>query len=85
MTWNYRITRHRERRLGKRCVWYAIHEVYYHKNKRPYMISKEPIAPVGEDSKELEHTLVMMLKDALRAPVIDYDDPCFGKPDKKRK
>jgi len=73
MSWNYRVIRHRRRKTKKLDgeTWYAVHEVYYDKKLRPYMVSKEPDGPQGDSVKEILSTLVRMMNDVLRHEVID--------------
>lgn len=94
MTWNYRVVKRKhaviKTRNRKAVVEYsyAIHEVYYHKNKKGKweadMMTREPVQLVGESLISLRTQLDMMKKDFLRdAPVLDYDHPPWKK--KKRK
>lgn len=75
MTWNYRILRRREKGPdGKTRVFYALHEVYYHKKNgklTPDGYTADAISPIADTAEELRVDLSTMLRDALRAPVID--------------
>lgn len=88
MTWSYRIIRHKdkyEKELYKRLkkdkkwtgkreiIWYAIHEVHYRKNGKPYLVTTEPVNVLGDNKNELLDTLFMIMKDAFYYPVLDYD------------
>ena len=63
--WNYRIIKH----VDNGETWHGIHEVYYGKKKKIEAWSADPIAPVGETTKELKSDLNMMTQ-AFRAPVL---------------
>ena len=87
MTWSYRIIRHKDkyekelydklkkdkRWKGKReNIWYAIHEVHYRKNGKPYLVTTEPINIIGNNKDELLNDLFSIMKDAFHYPVLDY-------------
>ena len=83
MTWNYRIIRKCGLRDsdGKRIdedddlrnVWYAIHEVYYDENDKPFMCSMEPEYPCGETVDELIWSFSHFIE-AFNKPILDYDE-----------
>ena len=68
MIWNYRVVR----KASDNEEYFGIHEVFYNEKKEPYMVTMEPIAAYGESVEDLlEH--YEMMKEAFRAPVLDYD------------
>lgn len=77
MSWNYRVVKTRTRRTFKNghkveSTTYAIREVFYDKKGRPYAYSDEADAPIGDSVDDLRATLVMMLRDTYRMPVLNY-------------
>lgn len=68
MSWNYRIVMKNDG-YG---IGYGIHETFY-ENGVPYGISKDPIAPWGEDLEELEASFELM-QEALKKDILDYDN-----------
>lgn len=68
MNWNYRIVRH----VDKDEKWYAIHEVYYNEKGKIFAISSEPIAPAGDNIKEINKDFSLM-KRAFQKPVIKFN------------
>lgn len=76
MTWNYRIMK-RASKVGRKInIWYGLYEVYYRKDKKPYMCTEEPEV-IGDTPAEVVECLAMMLRDATKVnvPVLDYDNP----------
>ena len=67
MTWSYRIIRHKD----KYKVWYAVHEVFYHKNGKPYSVTEKPVDIIGDNQLEVKDAIFMILKDAFYYPVLD--------------
>lgn len=79
MTWNHRVIL----RKGTNGAqdYYAIHEVFYNKDGKPYLVTEEGVDVGGANLEELEETLEWMTK-ALSQPVIDmtyFDDLKFRK------
>lgn len=83
-TWSYRIIRHTERYKkesilpkfwhkykNKKIIYYALHEVHYRKNGKPYLVTEEPISTIGDTKADLLDTMFTMLKDAFYYPVLD--------------
>lgn len=69
--WNYRIVRHRTRRI----TWYGLHEVYYDKSRKVTLWAPRPSA-TGDSPKDLIAGLAMQLRDATNseAPILDQKD-----------
>lgn len=92
MTWNYRIVKRvnkptKRNGLKEPVVWYAMHEVFYHKHGKKYIADSrtlEPDAVIGDTREECIEQLEMMLKDAKKAPVINEEDIGGRKDCKKR-
>lgn len=68
MSWNYRIMKHSH----KSGDYYAIHECFMD-NGVVTSWTEDEIAPLGETVEELIETLEMMLKDAKKNEVLDYE------------
>jgi len=85
MSWNYRLVRHKETVNGRKILWFAIHEVYYDRKKRPNRISVDAIPAHGDKPHEVMQDLSRMLSGAVLMPIVNYDDPCFGPTKKKRR
>jgi len=66
MSWNYRILRHTK---GKN-TWYAVHEVFYKKDK-PVSCTVDPIDITSEEIKGIKWVLKHMAK-ATKRPILDY-------------
>tara|TARA_R110002074_G_scaffold318561_1_gene488915 strand:- start:771 stop:1058 length:288 start_codon:yes stop_codon:yes gene_type:complete len=66
--WNYRVIRHVDTKSDE--VYYQIHEVYYDTNKNPESMTENGIAPYGENTEELSHSMIHMMS-ALTEPVLD--------------
>ena len=77
MTWNHRVMKHTNDH-GE--TYYRIHEVFYDGKDVVSGWTQEPIAPVGENKKDLKKELKRML-DSLDKPVLDYET---GLPVKKK-
>jgi hypothetical protein len=82
MTWNIRIVHHRNIIPAKKSItkkkmvvdWYALHEVYYNKKGKPYMLTTEPRSIVGDTPAEVrEYVLMCMKAMKVRIPILDYD------------
>ena len=67
MTWNYRLTAHE----SESETVFQIHEVYYHKNGEPSLVSVDEIGAHGETIAEVKKDLKMM-KNALKKPIFSY-------------
>lgn len=63
MTWNYRIFRHKNKYANKVTYWYALHEVFYNDEGKPFTYATEPDA-VGDSIDDLVAGITLMLKDA---------------------
>ena len=63
--WNYRIVR--------KGNDFAIYEVYYNDNGKPFAFTDEPCRPWGESLDELK-TDMKYFQEALSAPVLDSQD-----------
>ena len=63
-TWNYRVV--------KKDEYVGIHEAYYNGEGNVYMVTVDPVSPVGEDLDQLKTTLELMLE-ALDDGVLDFD------------
>ena len=70
MSWNYRIVKNSS---GQEDC-YAIHEAYYKRRKKPHSISQDPIPAEGETKEEVIEELKMMLHDAEKYDVLNYED-----------
>jgi hypothetical protein len=67
--WNYRLVRRRM----KGETFYDIHEAYYDDAGKVWSITKEPTTAHGDTRDEVLECLARMMKDILRAPVLDYN------------
>jgi len=67
--WNYRLVR---RKFNKE-TFYGVHEAFYDKNQKVWAITEEPMRVFEDSRAEVLETLATMIKDVLRAPVLDYD------------
>lgn len=67
MSWNCRIMRHRVKVRGKNVVWYAMHEVFYNKDKKVCAYTHEPARAIGDNVNDLIGYLETLLKDAKRS------------------
>ena len=77
MSWNHRVVKrtfvHDEGGKDEyREDQYGIHEAYYDKNKKVFMITEDTTGPSGSNMAELKQSLEWMAK-ALEHPVLDYD------------
>lgn len=71
--WNYRVMRqvvNTKRSIGK-VVSFGIHEVFYDGKDKVTGWTKDAVAVVGDNVKELKSDLMMMTQ-ALLCPVLDY-------------
>ncbi len=70
--WNYRVVK---RRLPppENHDWYAIHEAHFDDNGNLTSITERPVATESDSMQGLRQVRSLMFQ-ALRAPVIDYDD-----------
>lgn len=92
MTWNNRIVKRtnkptKKNGLKEPVVYYAVHEVFYHKHENKYIADSRTMNPddiVGETPEECIEQLEMMLRDAKRSPVLDDEDIGKNKECKKR-
>lgn len=64
--WHYGVIRKTNRRNNKTCHYYQIHKIFDEKTW-----TTEPITPLGEDLKELQIVLGMMITDTARFPVYE--------------
>ena len=71
--WNYRLVRQRIRKRGSDEMFYAVHEAYYDKNDKVWAITTNPSAPRGDNRDEVLSVLARMMRDVLRAPVLDFN------------
>jgi len=76
MSWDYRVVRKRCEQTGDE--FYAIHEVFFDEEDRPWGCTIEPVLPIGESLHELTGDMVMFITAILEANqdnelVIDYD------------
>lgn len=93
MTWNNRIVKRttkptKKNGLTEPTVYYAVHEVFYHKHGKKYIPDSRTMNPddiIGETPEECIEQLKMMLRDAKRAPVLDDKDIGGNKECKKLK
>lgn len=69
--WNYRIVR---RKWDKGPDTFGIHEAYYDDKKKVHSITEDSVSPFGETRDEVLSCLRMMINDADRAPVLNYED-----------
>lgn len=74
MSWNYRVMKHVEDEV----TWYGIHEVFYNDKDQIVAWSKEPQHPFGISFKEIINSLTMMLNDAKKYNILDYDMEAEG-------
>lgn len=78
MTWNYRIVK---RRHDRDKETFALHEVYYDSEGRPWGMTVEP-ATFGCDDDEgaegVSWALAQALADAIRLPVLDEPEKWPG-------
>jgi len=68
-SWNYRLIRHIE---PPNKEWYAIHEVYYEKD-RPVTITDGPTRPAADSVEGLKADMQRMME-AFDKPFLDYDN-----------
>jgi len=66
--WNYRVIK----RLTGGDPVYAIHEVYYKKNK-PTFVTTEPVCPLGNSLKGLKEDFKFYVEEFKR-PTLNYED-----------
>lgn len=69
--WRYIIVR---RKGGLQGTYLALHEGYFEGDGRMHSYTKEPVTTIADDEQDMRATLVMMLSDAIRYPVIDEAD-----------
>ncbi len=70
MTWKYCVIR-KTHRVGKKTKhYYQIHERYDEKGKK-LLWTDEPITPCGDTFKDLQESLLLMLRDSMRNPVYE--------------
>ena len=70
MSWNHRVIRHVDDK-DEGEEWFSIHEVYYNDDLEPTSCTKDAIAPLQEEMKDLKWELEKMLE-CLEKPIIDY-------------
>jgi hypothetical protein len=68
--WNYRVVRKQEK---NGTTSFAIHEVYYDKNGKPFLCSALPERIVNDDLNELKTNILRFLK-AFSKPILNYED-----------
>ena len=74
MGWNFRVlVTETKSPNGEIDTWYAIHEVYYDKNKTPDAATKRSVDISGESKKDLKWRLKEMKK-CLSKPPLWGDD-----------
>lgn len=76
MTWNNRIIKKTKRNPIKgsnhqTLHFYDVHEVFYYKNGKPRMWTKDPIIGGFDSIKDLRNSLAQMLGDVLQHPVME--------------
>lgn len=53
--------------------WFAIHEVFYRKNGKPFLVTEEPIKVTTEEFKKSEFKRVLRwMKLAVDKPILNY-------------
>lgn len=67
--WSYRIIR---KKIGI-VKYYAIHEAYYDDNGKVWTITENPSEVSGDTPEEVVHNLRLMLQDAKKYSVLDYN------------
>lgn len=67
--WNYRLVR--QRKKGE--TFYAVHEAYYDDAGKVWAVTQDPSPACGDNRDEVLSALSMMMRDILRAPVLDYN------------
>ena len=84
--WNYRIVRHQYPEevgyeIAPAARGFAIHEVYYDEDGKPWAWTENPEAPYGETPEDLIWCLETMLSDAKKSlgDIIDYEATPEGK------
>ena len=65
--WNHRVICRKDKKL--KITSYQIHEVYYSKKGKIEGWSENPVAPYGENKKELKKEL-KYFKNALKYPIL---------------
>ncbi len=73
MTWNYRLVK---RPVGVDGHFaYGVHEAYYNPDGEVWAITQDPVQLSADHINELKIEWLMLME-AFKAPVLDYDDVC---------
>jgi len=71
MTWNYRLVK---RAVGDDGLFaYGIHEAYYNADGEVWGLTEDPVQLSADHINELKIDWLMLME-AFKAPVLDYDD-----------
>lgn len=81
MSWNYRVVKRHEpafhdndaNKCDGNCIRYGVHEAFCDKKGKVFAITVNPIGIRGESLEELKKDLEWHAE-ALKHPVLDYDD-----------
>lgn len=77
MSWNHRVVRHKEPKMGDEYL--AIHEVYcMDDDGKVSCMTEEPVKLIADDLEGLEWSLKMMLKATMK-PILDAEN-AVGEP-----
>lgn len=69
--WNYRVLKKHYKDLqGGDQTYYEIHEVYYSRNDKPVLWTKDAINPFGETLRDLRGSMNLM-RQAFKKPVLE--------------
>lgn len=78
MSWNYRIVREKKNKYNS----YSMREVHYDSKWNPVMMT-EPLTLTGEKPEDIIEDLKLMLSDAKKMKILDYDKVMNSKATKK--
>lgn len=72
--WRYIVIRRRNVVAERDFPYLALHEGYFNADGKMHSYTAEPVDVIADDEQDMRATLVMMLSDAIRYPVIDETD-----------
>ncbi len=79
MTWNYRLVKRAvdtpESLGGGQHYTYGIHEAYYNADGEVWGLTQDPVQLSADHINELKIDWLMLME-AFKSPVLDYDDVC---------